>query len=335
MVSNGNRIRITRLIALFAVGLLCLSVGLAFAWFQLTSSGKSTPSDRKPTIATTGQKDSGAVESSEKATAPHALDPVLSLARQALQQHRKRDNDYTAVMSKRERVGGKLMPQSKMEIKLRYSPLADAPATDQNFTQKRDAFETSDSPADCRHVSVYLKFIEPKSQAGREAIWVQDANEGNLIVHETGMLNLLRAKLAPDSTLAMMGNKYPVTEIGLEKLLMKLIERGERDKQYGPCEVSFIDDATLGERKCKLIEVRHPKQEESIDGAKVRFEFHLAQIYIDTELMLPIRYASYLWPTADSSDLPLEEEYTYENIQLNVGLTDSDFDPDNKEYNYP
>lgn len=347
MAGNGNRVWFARLIIAACASIVGVSIVLAIVWHQLTSAGSDTDNRTTTVFTPPTVSDSGAPTGSHGSAKQHALDPVLELAREALVQHRKRDTDYTAIMIKRERIGGKLLPQSKMELKLRYSPAksesTQSKSSVENDSDKAVADESKkevDSTAkndaeEARHVSVYLKFIEPKNQAGREAIWVQDANDGSLIVHETGMLNLLRAKLAPNSTLAMLGNKYPVTEIGLEKLLTKLIERGERDKQYGPCEVAFHENVMLGERNCKLIEVKHPAPTEKVNGVEVKFEFHLAQIYIDKELMLPIRYACYLWPTADSDELPLEEEYTYEDIHLNVGLTESDFDPDNKQYNYP
>jgi hypothetical protein len=66
-----------------------------------------------------------------------------------------------------------------------------------------------------------------------------------------------------------------------------------------------------------------------------RFDFHIAQIFIDEERMIPLRYAAFLWPEKPDDPPPLEEEYTYLNVRLNVGLKDSDFDPDNPAYNFP
>lgn len=41
-------------------------------------------------------------------------------------------------------------------------------------------------------------------------------------------------------------------------------------------------------------------------------------------------------PVRNSRAKPvLEEEYTYMDVKLNVGLTDEDFDPDNKTYQFP
>jgi len=44
---------------------------------------------------------------------------------------------------------------------------------------------------------------------------------------------------------------------------------------------------------------------------------------------------AYLWPEAEGEDPPVDEECNYQDVKLNVGLTDMDFDPDNPEYDYP
>ncbi len=45
--------------------------------------------------------------------------------------------------------------------------------------------------------------------------------------------------LKPDSMLAMLDNRYPITEIGILNLTKRLIEVAELDKKYGECEVKF------------------------------------------------------------------------------------------------
>ncbi|MEQ1826169.1 MAG: DUF1571 domain-containing protein [Pirellula sp.] len=193
----------------------------------------------------------------------HPLDPVLELARRALANHAKEHRDYTAVLLKRERVGGKLLPETRMEMKLRY-----------------DTVETTELVPNSRprNVAVYLKTIEPKAQAGREVIWVQGANKNKLMAHESGLFGLMTVELAPQSRLAMVGNRYPITEIGIEKLLIKLIERGERDRAMGPATVRKKDGVRMGGVDCNLIEVIHENREIDVDGHVVEFEFHLAQI---------------------------------------------------------
>ncbi len=238
----------------------------------------------------------------------HPLDSVLQMARDALKKFDGSINDYTATLLKRERIAGTLGAETKMEIKVR--------------TRKMQG-ESLVSP-----LHVYLKFEQPWLAAGREVIWVENANDGKLVGHEGGLKNLFRVNLAPTDSLAMMGNKYPITEIGLARLVEKLIEKGERDKQLGPCEVLIEDGHVVGDRPCQLIQVKHPQRDD-------RFEFYTAQIFFDKERMIPLRYAAFLWPETADAAPPLEEEYTYLNVRLNVNLTDTDFDPNNPAYNFP
>ena len=64
------------------------------------------------------------------------------------------------------------------------------------------------------------------------------------------------------------------------------------------------------------------------------FDFHMAQIFIDKELNVPIRYAAYDFPIQAGGPLQVIEEYTYLNLKLNVGLTDKDFDHNNSDYSF-
>ena len=50
---------------------------------------------------------------------------------------------------------------------------------------------------------------------------------------------------------------------------------------------------------------------------------------------VPIRYAAYSWPKDPGGKPVLEEEYTYLDVKLNVGLGEIDFDPDNPGYDFP
>jgi hypothetical protein len=241
-------------------------------------------------------------------TPGHPLDPALSLARDALARFESTVDDYTGTIIKRERINGSLSGEARMEFKIR--------------TRKKEGDKL------VRPLQVYLKFIDPWLSRGREVIWVENANDGKLVAHEGGLKNLVRVSLAPTDSLAMMGNKYPITEIGLAKLVEKLIEKGERDKKVGPCDVKIEEGFEVAGRHCQKIEVTHPTPDP-------RFDFHMAQIFIDTERLIPLRYAAYMWPDKPGSPPPLEEEYTYVDVKLNVGLKDSDFDPSNPAYKYP
>ena len=125
----------------------------------------------------------------------------------------------------------------------------------------------------------------------------------------------------------MKGQRYPLTEVGLENLMVQLITRAERDRKRGECKVQFRRNAQVNGRECTVIQVVHPTFRDY-------FDFHVAQIFVDDQLQVPIRYAAYDWPTAEGERPALIEEYTYLNLKVNVGLSNGDFDVSNKNYNF-
>ena len=250
-----------------------------------------------------------AVKPTLKSSKPvHPLDPALDIAHRSLLEIQKNVIDYRATIVSRERSSGKLGEPKTMEVQVRNRKLVD--------TKVKVPF------------AVYVKFTQPKNVNGREVIWVEGANDGKMIAHEPGFRNILRIKLKPTSLLAMMGNRYPITEIGIEKLVAKLIQKGERDRQHGECTVEINDRTEVDGIPCTMIRVIHPEKRE-------HFDFHIAEIYVDTKRQVPLQYRAYDWPEEAGADPLMTEEYIYRDLQLNVKLSDDVFDPDNPAYNYP
>ncbi len=53
--------------------------------------------------------------------------------------------------------------------------------------------------------------------------------------------------------------------------------------------MEFRENAKINGIKCTLLQVTHPYPRDY-------FDFHIAQIFIDDEKNVPIRYAAYRWP---------------------------------------
>jgi len=267
---------------------------------------------------------------------PHSLDPVLEIARRSLARHRSRDRDYRATLVKRLRIGNKLSEPEVMKLKLR-SRDRDAIAEPAGSTSESqpDSQPIASDEMDPRPIDVYLGFVAPKSLAGREVIWRQGFQDNLMTVHEAGFFNLARVQLAPTSRLAMIGNRYPISDVGIERLLIKLLEIGTRDRMLGDCQVTIREGVEFEGRPCRRIEVIHPEKGVEIDGNKFEFAYYRAEIDMDVEHELPIHYASYVWPENTGEDPLLDEEFTYQDLCLNCDLSDLDFDPDNPEYRYP
>jgi len=230
----------------------------------------------------------------------HPLQPALELAQKGLGQLRGTMQDYSATMVKRERIDGKLGDHEYMFAKVRHEPF-----------------------------SVYLYFLAPDAVKGQEVLWVDGRNEGNMLAHAGSGVRAMvgSVSLKPDGVLAMQGNRYPVTEIGVENLAKRLVEVAEHDKQFGECEVNFFKDAKVNGRVCTCVQVVHPVPRRN-------FRFHLARVFIDDEYLIPIRYEAYDWPQEQGGQPVLMEEYTYMNVKINNGFTDADFDPKNAAYKF-
>lgn len=257
--------------------------------------------------------------------ADHPLDPLLEIANLAIAEIDEHVTGYTATMTSRVFADEKLQNERQMLCKIRHQH---QPENDESIP-----------------FSVYTRFVKPASHVGQEVIYVEGRNDGKLIGHLGGLLNLKRGYLDPDGPRAMEGNRYPITDIGVRNLVVKMKDFGLRDREHDECFVKMTRDVQLNDRTCTLIEVVHPQ-------SRPHFDFHLARIFIDDERNFPIGYEGYSWPekksistSAESADaifsqinietLPLLERYYYTDIQLNPGLTDTDFDPANPEYDFP
>jgi hypothetical protein len=240
--------------------------------------------------------------------AEHPLDPALAMARELLEYIEREVRDYECTLTSRERVGDTLREPYVMAACIR---------------NRRTEEGRVVVP-----LSVYLKFVEPASMAGQEVLWVEGKDGNRLLGHQGGTLGrfMPSVRLDPQGPIAMRGNRYPISDIGVANLARKLLERGLLDRRYQEVEVEF-KEATIDDRPCTLIEVRHPVQ-------RPQFDFYMSRIYVDKELKLPVSYAAYSWPEPGSSEPVLIEEYTYTNMKVNVGLTDEDFDENNAAYGF-
>ena len=157
----------------------------------------------------------------------HPLVPALRHAKTCLEKAEAMKG-YECQFAKKEVVGTETISQT-MKMKVRQDPF-----------------------------SVYMLFQDPNE--GREVIYVDGRNNGNLLVHESGFASLIGTlELAPDSSQVMAENRYPITKAGLAKMVEVVIEQWEEETKYGETEVKYFEDAKVGEYKCRVIESAHPQ----------------------------------------------------------------------------
>lgn len=263
-------------------------------------------------ICSRGSADDGSavVASAVDAVLPaeEPLRAALRIAYDGRKQMEESVQDYTSILTRRERVDGRLIEHETMFIKVRH--------------------EQKQGDLIVVPFSVYVRFLSPDRVKGREVIYVEGRNDNKIVVRNGGTrFAHITTSLYPDSPAAMQESRYPISEIGVLNLTRRLIENGEQELRSNGCQAKLVRGAKVNGRPCTLIQVAHASRQTAL-------QYKTARILIDDELVLPIHYSAYDWPLEDGGPAILLEEYTYTDIKLNVGLTDWDFDHRNEAYQF-
>jgi hypothetical protein len=232
-------------------------------------------------------------------SAPQTLDDAIRMVRERDTELAK-IADYRATFKKTERVENKTIEQS-MALKIRHKPF-----------------------------SVYLRYLAGKEK-GREVLYVEGANDNQLLVRERGLLASLAGtvKLKVDDPQVREENRYPITQIGLRGILDRSIANWKSEQTTDPknIQVKFLANSKVESMNCEAIEVVRKQP-----GPK--FPYSLTRVYFDKQSKLPIGAEQYGWPSANGDEAPLLERYSYADVKADVGLTDADFDPENADYGF-
>lgn len=200
--------------------------------------------------------------------------------------------DYTALFRRQERIDGDWRPEEVSFLKFQ------------------------------RPFKVYVRWLSGPPE-GREAIYVQGANQNKVVIHEAqGFSSFFSFLLDPGSRRILKDSRYPFTEIGIGRL----IERVGRDarRAWARGELRLVDRgrSKIGGREVRQVEGILPLDQ------KAGYSSYRMILTIDEENGLPIHASLYGWDNA------LTGEYGYSELRLNPGLGEADFEPSNPAYNF-
>jgi len=240
--------------------------------------------------------------------AEHSLAPVIRFAENRLKTVDNEIRDYMCTLIKRERINGELRDYEHILLKLRQEQVRQGKVI--------------------VPFAVYLRYLAPAEVKGREVVYVRGRNHDKIIVWRGGpRLAYVTTAVSPTSDAAMNWGHYPITELGMKTLTERLLVMGKQEAARSECEVQYIEGAKLNGRPCLMVQITHPVQRPHI-------LYKMAQVFIDDEWKLPVRYASYDWPAAEGEAPPLIEEYNYVDVKFNPGFSDYDFDYHNPAYRF-
>ncbi len=218
------------------------------------------------------------------------MDQAIALLDEA-RLHFKNVKDCEFRMIGRERVNGKLLPETVM-----------------NITVRRDPF------------SVHLRCEAPGSDKGLEACYVFGRNQGMMRVRPAGMLGMFGFwSVETHDPRAFEKNRHCITEAGLGNLLECTARFWEMERRLNKTLVRISDDEIDG-RACTRIETVHP------DRSAGSFYGYRCVLWLDKRTHLPVGDEAYDWPHRGGPEGgDLLESHRYLNIRCNSGLQDNAF----------
>jgi len=211
---------------------------------------------------------------------------------------------------------------------------------------------------------VYIKFLNVYN--GREAIYVLGRNDNEVKVHK-GTFPDITVNLDPQGATAMEGNHHPATDFGLESTIRISAANLRKALKRGEGEFKVSDGGVVNGRPVWKIDAKFPKgghfvtakddeelwhiakrtgqdmylimytnkdydePDDPDEGDKVfipRYYGGRSELLVDKENFMPVKATTWDWSGK------LYEMYSYYNMKFNVGLTDQDFNPDNKAYDF-
>lgn len=234
------------------------------------------------------------------ADAKSPLQPLLQWAKKTAADLEKNVQDYSATFVKSERISGKLNDQS-IFLKVREKPF-----------------------------SVYSYVLEPTKRKGAEAIYVDGKTNGKVLVHDIGITGRVLGTMSvePTNSLVFGDQLRPITDIGMLNLCRRLAEFADKELGDPRFSMKTSENAKVNDRPCTCMEVSHPG-----DGKAKRP--YVIRVFVDKELHCPIRYECYEQSATPGEPPELKAQYSYIDLKLNNGFTDTDFDAKNPKYSFP
>jgi hypothetical protein len=197
---------------------------------------------------------------------------------------------YRCYLITQERVKGKLLPESVMELSFRQNPY-----------------------------SVYMKWLGPKDKAGQEVCFVKGRNQDKMRVFPKGMGSFLGwTSFDINNPLVMEHSNHVITETGFGNIIKQCDNGWTKERTMGKTAVN-IAEYDYNKQRCTRVEATHTMRDPS-------FYSYRFVVYFDNQTHLPIRMESYDWPRQGGDPAgDLIETFSYINLTFNPNIPESVF----------
>ncbi len=201
---------------------------------------------------------------------------------------------YSAILEMQEEVSGTLRPVDKIEFKTRRAPF-----------------------------SVYMRWHD----SAQEALYVHGENDNRLIVKPTKGLAAIRRvwRLEPDCRMAKQNCRYPITDAGIENLVLRIQEFYDQHDDWSKLATFTIGESSIADRDVIIVNVTFADETSVPDYSSSTFCFD-----VKTKLLTSVDNDG--WTL--SGQRRLIEHYGYSQIVETATPSDADFSVENPAYRF-
>ncbi|MCB9795615.1 MAG: DUF1571 domain-containing protein [Alphaproteobacteria bacterium] len=171
--------------------------------------------------------------------------------------------------------------------------------------------------------SIYMRWQTPTP--GREVLWVQGQNDGDMWISASRMLPTL--SLDPRGSVAMEGSRNAIMDSSLHRIY-GIIAKDTETVRAHPTWVPEVEDlgaSTLYGQAVRCFKTFTPKDKDPTLYA------YRTDLCFSEASKLPLRIQAY---DKVNGTVRLVEDYGYEDMRVNVGLSATDFSDENPKYSF-
>lgn len=172
------------------------------------------------------------------------------------------------------------------------------------------------------HTTVFFKFKKPSRFYMKwpkdeiEAIYSEGKYDNKMVIHGGLLFKFISIGVKPEA--ALKYNRHTIKEADIGHIL-KIIETNYRkSKTDTEAKIIFEGEEILDNKNTWRFKAIFPTDKD--------YYGHVIFLNIDKKLYLPIKITVYGW------NMELLEEYYYEDLKVNIGLNEEDFDVNNDKY---
>jgi hypothetical protein len=172
-------------------------------------------------------------------------------------------------------------------------------------------------------MDVYMKWLS-KQHEGQEMLYSPSRYGPRALVRAGGWKGMVSPviHIDVDGYWVMRDNIHPINHTGVGYFLELFMQNARRAREEKASAVIDRGTETVSRRRTRVLESLLPA-----DRSKGYYCYR-CMVWFDEENGLPVKIQIYDW------DDNLSEEYLYENLELNPGFTDKDFDRHNPKYHF-